>query len=381
MDLEALVFFLAGLTLLIAGAEILVRGSSRLSSVVGISPVVIGLTVVAFGTSSPELAISFHATLSGEPDIVLGNVVGSNVFNVLFILGISAAITPLVIAQKLVRIEVPLMIGVSMLLFFLALDGKIGRFDGVLLTCGIVGYCLFAIRESLRESLAIRAEYEKKFGPCNKRISQVFLNILLVGLGLAMLTLGSRWLLKGAVSLAEAMGVSKLVIGLTIIAAGTSLPEVATSVVASIRGERDIAVGNAVGSNLFNILAVLGLSSILAPDGIGVAPSALKFDIPVMIVVSIACLPIFFTGYQIARWEGFLFLAYYALYIIYLFLETTKHSALPEYSFVMGFFVIPLTFLTLAILVFRALKLKRVSKVDGAHSQQSPAGEDVSRNR
>ena len=365
MQLETLVFFLAGIALLIAGAEVLVRGASRLASAIGVSPVVIGLTVVAFGTSSPELAVGLQASLVGEPDIVLGNVVGSNVFNVLFILGLSAAIAPLVVAQQLVRFEVPLMIGVSVLLFVLALDGRIGRLDGLVLTWGIVGYCLFAIRQSLKESPAVRTEYEREFGQRAPRMNQWLFNLVLVVIGLAMLILGSQWLISGAVALAEALGVSKLVVALTIVAAGTSLPEVATSVVASMRGERDIAVGNVVGSNLFNMLAILGLSSVVATDGIRVAPAALGFDIPVMIAVSVACLPIFFTGYRIARWEGLLFLAYYVVYTLYLILDATQHDALPQFSAIMGLFVIPLTLLTLAVLAVRALKIERWPKGAG----------------
>ena len=370
LNLETLVSFLVGVALLIAGAEILVRGASRLAATIGVSPLVIGLTVVAFGTSSPELAVSLQASVAGEPDIALGNVVGSNVFNVLFILGLSALIAPLVVAQRLVRFDVPLMIGVSVLLLVLALDGSISQFDGLVLTGGIVGYCLFAIRQSLSESPAVRAEYEKEFGDRALRTSQRLLNILLVVIGLGMLMLGSRWLLSGAVAIAEALGVSKLVIGLTIIAAGTSLPEVATSVVAGIRRERDIAVGNVVGSNLFNVLAIVGFSSVVAADGIRVAPAALRFDIPVMIAVSAACLPIFFTGYRIARWEGLLFLAYYAGYTLYLILDAAGHDALPAFSAMMGLFVIPLTLVTLAVLTVRALKIRRVAEDAGDAAQQ-----------
>jgi cation:H+ antiporter len=206
-------------------------------------------------------------------------------------------------------------------------------------------------------------------------VSQLLLNIVLVIIGLAMLVLGSRWLVSGAVAIAEALGVSKLVIALTIIAAGTSLPEVATSVVASIRGERDIAVGNVVGSCLFNVLAILGLSSIVATDGIRVAPAALRFDVPVMIAVSIACLPISFTGYRIARWEGFLFLAYYAAYTLYLILDSADHDALPEFSAMMELFVIPLTLVTLVVLTVRALKSRRTAE-GAADAAQPAAGAD-----
>lgn len=356
---ETLLLFLAGIALLIAGAEALVRGASQLAAAIGISPLVIGLTVVAFGTSSPELAVSLQASLAGEPDIALGNVVGSNVFNILFILGLSAVIAPLVVAQQLVRLDVPLMIGASGLLLALALDGRIGRIDGLVLTGGIVAYCVFVVRQSLKEIPAVRAEYEREFGRRPRRMTQRLLNVVMVVVGLAMLMLGSRWLLGGAVAVAEALGLSKLVIALTIVAAGTSLPELATSVVASVRGERDIAVGNVVGSNIFNVLAIAGVSSLVAADGISVAPAAIRFDIPVMIAVSAACLPILFTGYRIARWEGLLFLSYYAAYTLYLILDAAQHDALPAFSAMMGFFVIPLTLVTLAVLATRALMLQR----------------------
>ncbi|MHB1327672.1 MAG: calcium/sodium antiporter [Gemmatimonadales bacterium] len=357
MTIDTLVFLLAGATLLIAGAEILVRGASRLAAAIGVSPLVIGLTVVAFGTSSPELAVSVQASVAGEPDIALGNVVGSNIFNVLFILGLSAVITPLVVAKQLVRLDVPLMIGVSILLFVLALDGSIGRIDGFVLTAGIIAYCLFIFRKSMQEVSAANSEAESPRR--SMRVHQRLLNIGLVIVGLAMLMLGSRWLVTSAVSIAEALGVSKLVIALTVVAAGTSLPEVATSVVASLKGERDLAVGNVVGSCLFNILAIMGLSSIVASNGIPVAPAVLRFDLPVMIAVSIACLPIFFTGYRIARWEGFLFLAYYAGFTLYLILDSADHDALPAFSAMMGLFVIPLTLVTLLVLTVRALKNRR----------------------
>ncbi len=180
-----------------------------------------------------------------------------------------------------------------------------------------------------------------------------------MAVGLGLLVLGSRWLVGGAVDLAGALGVSDLIVGLTIVAAGTSLPEVATSVVASLRGERDIAVGNVVGSNIFNILAVLGLSSLVSPDGIAVAPSMTTFDIPVAIVVAVACLPILFTGHLIARWEGGVFLGYYVAYTLYLILNAAEHDALPAYSTVMLIFVLPLTALTIGVLAVREVHGRR----------------------
>lgn len=343
-----------GLVLLIVGAEILVRGASRLATAFGISPLVVGLTVVAFGTSSPELAVSVQSAFAGQADIALGNVVGSNIFNVLFILGISAAITPLVVAQQLVRLDVPLVIGFSVLVYLLGLNGQINRLEGALLFAGIVTYTVFLIRQSRKESQAIQEEYAQEFGDGRRRgATQHIVNIALAVVGLALLILGARWLVDSAVSLAQALGLSELIIGLTIIAAGTSMPEVATSIVAAVRGERDIAVGNVVGSNIFNLLAVLGLTSLVAPDGVPVAAPALAFDLPVMIAVAFACLPIFFTGYRVARWEGWLFLGYYVAYVLYLVLAATQHDALPLFSTVMMFFVVPLTALTLIVLVVR----------------------------
>lgn len=358
--MAAALFFVAGLVLLIVGAEALVRGASRLAAAVGVSPLVVGLTVVAFGTSSPELAVSVKAAFSGQANIAVGNVVGSNIFNVLFILGLSALIAPLVVAQQLVRLDVPLLIGVSVLMLLLGLDGRFGRVDGLLLFGGVVAYTLFLVRQSRRENQSVQQEYAAEFGATGApRVPGWLVNVALVGAGLAMLVVGSRWLVDGAVTVARYLGVSDLVIGLTIIAAGTSLPEVVTSVVASLRGERDIAVGNVVGSNLFNILAVLGLSSLVAPSGIEVSAAALRFDIPVMIAVAIACLPVFFTDGMISRWEGAVLLAYYVAYTVFLILGATRHAALPVLSAAMLYFVLPLTVLTLAVVVVRAWRRQR----------------------
>ncbi|HEX3035373.1 MAG TPA: calcium/sodium antiporter [Thermodesulfobacteriota bacterium] len=352
-----LLLFVAGLILLIVGAEALVRGSSRLAASIGISPLVIGLTVVAFGTSSPELAISINSTISAQANIAVGNIIGSNIFNVLFILGLSALITPLSVSQQLVRLDVPLMIVVSVLVLVLGADTNISRVEGFLLFMGLVAYIVFLIYQSQKESKEVYDEYAKEYGSkSDGKGNQWLTNTGLVLGGLGLLVLGSRWLVASAVSIAQYLGVSELIIGLTIIAAGTSLPEVVTSVIASVRGERDIAVGNVVGSNLFNIMGVLGLASVVAPDGIEVSTSALRFDIPVMIVVALACLPVFFTGSMIARWEGALFLGYYMAYTLYLMLAATRHAALPVFNVAMLYFVIPLTLLTLIIVTTQSVR-------------------------
>jgi cation:H+ antiporter len=364
--MDTILLLIAGLVLLIIGAEALVRGASKMAAAIGISPLVIGLTVVAFGTSSPELAVSVQSAYAGQANIALGNVVGSNIFNVLFILGISAAITPLVVAQQLVRLDVPLMIGVSLLVYLLGWNGEINRLEGGLLFAGMIAYTVFSIRQSRKESQQVQDEYAAEFGGGAMRgARQTILNLTLIVAGLGLLILGARWLVDSAVSLAQAMGLSELIIGLTIIAAGTSMPEVATSIVAAVRGERDIAVGNVVGSNIFNLLAVLGLTSLVAPDGMPVPAPALAFDLPVMIAVAFACLPIFFTGFRVARWEGWLFLTYYALYVLYLILVATQHDALPLFSSVMLLFVLPLTALTLLVLVVSERRARRGTKGSG----------------
>lgn len=351
----AILLLIAGLVLLVVGAELLVKGASRLAAAMGISPLVIGLTIVAFGTSSPEMAVSVMSSLNGNTEIAVGNVVGSNIFNVLFILGLAGIITPLVVAQQLIRLDVPLMMGASLLMMMMAWNGTISQLEGIALFAGIIGYTVFLIRQSQKEkSKVVKDQYKAEFGESKgKQPTNYLFNGLLVIAGLVLLVLGSRWLVNGAVDIARSLGVSDLIVGLTIVAAGTSMPEVATSVIASIRGERDIAVGNVVGSNLFNILCVLGLTAMVSKGGLPVSSSALHFDIPVMIAVALACLPIFFTGNIISRWEGFVFLGYYIAYTVYLILSASQHSSLPLFSQTMMWFVVPITVLTLAIVSYR----------------------------
>lgn len=349
-------FLVLGLVLLVVAAELLVKGSSRLGLRFGLSPLVVGLTIVAFGTSSPELAVGIGAGLAGQSDIAVGNIVGSNIFNVLAVLGVSALITPLVVQQQLVRFDVPLAIGVSLLFLLMALDGSIGVLDGLVLTAGIVIYTVFAIRQSRRESAAINAEYTQEFAPAGGLLDRLPMQLLAIAAGLALLVLGAHWLVESAVAIARALGVSEVVIALTIVAAGTSLPELATSIVAALRGERDIAVGNVIGSGLFNLLAIGGITALVTPGGLSVASSVLSFDLPMMVAVAIACMPIFATGHQISRWEGGLFLAYYVAYVTYLILAATTHAALPIFSGIMLAFVLPLTVVTLLVLLLQHRK-------------------------
>ena len=352
------IYLLAGMVCLVLGAEALVKGASKIAVAAGISPLVIGLTVVAFGTSAPELAVSLMASAKGQTDIALGNVIGSNIFNVLFILGLSALLLPLVVAQQLIRLDVPIMIGLSLLVLLLGWDGVIRPWEGLLLFGLGISYTVFVLRQSKKEkSKAVEQEYEEAFAadtPLPK--GAIWPYLLLIAGGLALLVLGSRWLVTAAVAIATSMGLSELVIGLTIIAAGTSLPEVATSILATFRGERDIAVGNVVGSNIFNVVYILGISAMVGEGGIPVGAAALHFDLPVMIAVAVACLPIFFTGRKLERWEGGVFLGYYAAYTTYLILASQRNTALDTFSTAMIWFVIPLTVLTLVVITVREMR-------------------------
>lgn len=354
------ILFLAGLGMLVGGAELLVRGASRLAAALGIPALVVGLTVVAVGTSAPEIAVAVQSSLAGQADIALGNVVGSNIANVLLILGLAALVAPLVVPQLLIRQDVPVVIGVSALVYVLSLDGSLGRFDGVVFISGIIAYIVFVVRQSRKESARVKAEYEAEFGVAQPRATGGWpRSFALAVLGLALLIVGANWLVNGAVAFARVLGVSELIIGLTVVAVGTSLPEVATSMLASLRGERDIAVGNVVGSCIFNGLLVLGIMALIAPGGVPVPLAARNFDLPVMLATAVACLPIFINGHTIYRWEGGLFLGYYASYTCYLLLASSHHALLGPFSLVMLYFVIPLTIITLGIVLVRSVRAGR----------------------
>lgn len=347
-----MILFVLGLVLLIVGAELLVRGAIRLAMGIGISPLVVGLTVVALGTSSPELAVTIQSAFSGQSDMAMGNVVGSNITNILLILGLSALITPLVVVRQMVRLDVPVMIGSSFLLLVLGWDGAISRGDGAILFTTIILYTTYLITLS-RQEQKTNSESIDEAGERHLTSKQWGVNSLMVIGGLALLTFGARWMVDSAVIFARYLGISELIIGLTIVSAGTSLPEIVTSIVASIRGERELAVGNVIGSNIFNILCILGLAALVSPASIAVSSVVLRFDIPVMIAIALLCLPIFFNGYTIFRWEGALLLSYYFIYTIYLVLGAIQSTMLPAFGLLLTWIIIPLTLITLLIVTVR----------------------------
>ncbi|NLC09978.1 MAG: calcium/sodium antiporter [Gammaproteobacteria bacterium] len=347
---------IAGLVLLVFGAEFLVRGAARIAAMFNISPLIIGLTIVAFGTSTPEMAVSTQSAWSGQGDLAIGNVIGSNIFNVLFILGLSALITPLIVSRQLIRLDVPVMIAASILAWVLAMDGSYDRLDGLILFSCVVLYTSYLIFSSLRKyrlgKMSVDdSEYAEHVNPGRFTLVK---NIAFILAGLVLLLLGSKWLVNGAVDLAKLLGLSELIIGLTVLAVGTSLPELATSLIAAWKGERDIAVGNVVGSNIFNLLCVLGLAGLVSPLAIPIAPNALSLDFPVMLATTIACLPIFFAGYRISRWNGALFFFYYITYTCYLILHSQEHNLAQTLSDAMLGYVVPLTGISLFVIAFRA---------------------------
>lgn len=355
VDAWSVAAFVAGVVVLVVGAEALVRGAARVAARTGMSSVVIGLTVVAFGTSAPELAVSVQSAIDDSADIALGNVVGSNIANVLLVLGLSAVVGGgLVVAQRLVRLDVPIMVLVSAVVLVMAIDREINRLDGAILVVALVVYVTWTVVAARRSTAAVTAEYDGALEPERLRQTPVAVDLSLVGAGLVGLVLGARFLVSSATDFAEALGVSDLVIGLTVVAVGTSLPEIATSVIAAVRGERDLAVGNAIGSNLFNLLCVLGITAVVSPSVIPVSDEALALDLPVMLGVAIACLPVFFNGYSLKRWEGSVFLGYYLWYLVYLVLEANEHDASGFLAAAFWFFVFPLTVLTLAVVGVRA---------------------------
>lgn len=336
---------LTGLVLLVLGGELLVRGAASLAAAFRISPLVIGLTVVAFGTSAPELGVSLKAAMSDNPGVAVGNVVGSNIINVLFVLGAAAVVAPLIVNSDLIRKDVPIMIAASLVVWYFVSDGELVRWEGIVLFVSLCIYLTFSIITSRRASAAMEKELEDLGTSLSgKKAMAVQISFLL--LGLLLLGFGANLLVEGATAIAKDLGVSNLVIGLTVVAIGTSLPEVVTSVVASYRGQRDIAVGNVVGSNLFNLLCVLGLTAAVSPNPIPISPEAIQFDFPVMIAVALVCFPIFLTGYKVQRWEGFLFLSYYAAYTVVVVMVAKNESLSEHYGTYIMFGVIPLTVLT-----------------------------------
>lgn len=301
-----------GLVLLFLGGEGLVRGASSLALRLGLSPLAVGLTVVAFGTSTPELVVSLDAAFAAVPDIAVGNVVGSNIANVTLILGLGMLLGPSRVVARTVRVDAPLVVAISVALVLLLQDGLVSRLEGTVLVASLVAFTGITLQQGRKESAAVKEEYEEALEGAPHGMA-VSLAMVLVGLG--ALVLGGQLFLNAAVLIARTLGVSEAVIGLTVVAVGTSLPELVTSVVAALRGQGDIAVGNVLGSNMFNVLGILGITAVvlpLRPGGITAATLA------VMVVSAVVVAVMAFTGHRISRLEGGALLAGYAAYVTWL---------------------------------------------------------------
>jgi cation:H+ antiporter len=308
--------------LLIVGAEVLVRAGTGLATWLGIRPMMIGLTVVSLGTSVPELAVGIDAALSGSPGLAVGNIVGTNLVNLLLILGLSAVLLPIVLERATLRFDLPAMTAAALLLFLLSLDGELTRLDGVVLLLGGVTYTAGLVRINRRETVALDEGPAATVAGAADRPRPVR-HVLLLVVALAVVVAGAELLVEGAVSSARSLGVSETVIGLTIVAIGTSAPELVTTVVSTLRGDRDLAIGNLLGSSIYNIGAVLGLTVVIAPHGVPVPDEVLAADLGLLVVATAAAVPAFVSGARITRTEGALFVASYVGYLTWLLVTRT----------------------------------------------------------
>jgi cation:H+ antiporter len=320
-----LLLFGAGLALLIFAAELIVRHGSSLALALGMSPLVLGLTIVAIGTSAPELAVGITASLGGSGALAVGNIAGTNLVNILLILGLSALLRPLALHSRTLRMDLPMMVVAALLMTALAWDGVLSMRDGITMLLVAVVYTAVIIRQGRRATPAVRKEFREMYGPDGARTpgtdeSHKLINALYLAAGLALSVLGAHWLVGGAVEMARSLGMGEAIIGLTIVAIGTSAPELVTTIVGTLRNERDVAVGNLLGSSIYNILVILGIPSLIAPGGIPVERDLLLFDIPLMTAVALLCVPVFISGRDVSRVEGGSFVALYLGYLAWLLL-------------------------------------------------------------
>lgn len=321
--MAAVLLFLIGLALLVVGAEQVVRGASRTATMLGISPMVIGLTIVAIGTSTPELAVGIVAGSRGEGVLAVGNIAGTNVVNLLFILGLSALLRPLPLQLQVFKLELPTIVFAAALMTLLAWDGTLSRLDGLVMFLPGLMYTVALILVTRKASRRAKKEFQQEYGPHTasptrpKWRGQVRYAVLLV-VGVTLTVLGAECLVRGAVAIAQALGVSATLIGLTIVAIGTSAPELVTTIVSTLRDDRDVAIGNLLGSSIYNILVILSIACMVTPGGLPVEPQLLWFDIPLMAGVALGAVPVFVTGKRVSRLEGGAGVALYFAYLLWL---------------------------------------------------------------
>lgn len=318
--LSALGLCIAGLAVLVLGAELVVRGGTQVAVRFGISPVIIGLTIVAVGTSAPELAVGIDSVLTGNGDLAIGNIAGTNIVNILLILGLSALMKPLTLRAETLWLDLPMIVAASLALLVMAMDGQLTRIDGAILVGTSLAYTAAIVHIAQRENSAVKismakAHHDAAHQPHNRSLLSSAFALMA---GILVIVAGAEWLVEGAVDLARIWGVSEAFIGLTIVAIGTSSPELATTVIATLKGQRDIAVGNLLGSSVYNILFILGVTCIVPSEPVPVARSLITIDLPVMLAVALLCIPVFHSGRQVSRVEGGCFIGVYATYLGYL---------------------------------------------------------------
>ena len=319
MQWYAVTSFLAGLVVVIVGAEFIVRGGSRVAALLGVSPMILGLTVVAIGTSTPELAVGLTAATEGNGGLAVGNIAGTNIVNILFILGLSAWIMPLKVQLLSLKLDLPVMVVSALALLWMAWDGVLSRQEGALMVGASVAYTIAMVRLSRRESLPIQQEFSREYSAKNilPRVAtlQGTVSVLMLAAGIVVVVVGAELLVSGAVDIAQSLGVSDAVVGLTIVAIGTSAPELATTIMSTLKNERDIAIGNLIGSSTYNILFILGATCLATPGGVPVEASLLHVDLPLAALVALLCVPVFATDRLISRKEGAFFVTSYAVYL------------------------------------------------------------------
>jgi cation:H+ antiporter len=364
----SVVAFAGGLIGLLAAGHLVVRAASALGGRFGLSPNIIGLTIVAAGTSAPELAVVFQAIAADDTELAVGSIIGSNIANILLVLGLASLMGAITVASRLVRVDIPVMMLASAGLVLFALDRNLGQLEGLLLVVGLVAFTIWTLGTAANGTTP---------DPARREVDLVRTVGGLVA-GIIVLAVAARFVVIGAEDIAAALGVPELIIGLTIVALGTSAPEIVTTLVAAAQGHRDLAVGNAVGSNIYNILLVLGLTSAVTPAGIAISADAVTLDLPIMAAVAFACLPLVAWDRRLARWEGAVFLTYYLAYLTFLVLDATGHRAKDPFALVMVAFVLPLTIITIATVLYRRHLTSRPSRLSTRHhSPRAPSKEVV----
>ncbi len=357
-----LVFFLIGLVLLVVGAEGLVRGATRLGVLAGLSPLVIGLTIVSFATTAPEASVSIVAAADGRGGLAVGNVLGSNIFNILVVAGAAATIIAIPVSNITIRKDLPVLIAATTLVYLFAINKNVAEWEGILLLIALVSFITFSVLQSRRTARGTR---ESRI----TRTRREALNEMGIGLGLSIigagfLIFGSRLFVDSASTIAEALGVSELIIGLTIVSAGTSAPELTTSVIAALRGETDLAIGNAVGASVINVLGVIGASALVSGGGLSVPGDAIRLDFPVAVTVGLIVLSIAMIGQRAGRKDGLVMLGFYGIYLGALIAVSLDDDLLTPASIIALGVVLPVSVITAVFMVIRTYRNRDSAKLD-----------------